>query len=336
MATIEMPMRIIGIEASPYSVKLRAFCRYRRIPYLWVSRMPQYFPETASLSPVLMPVVQYPDGQYAIDSTPIIHTLDSQCDPARSIYPTDPALRFLSLLIEDFADEWLTKCLFYYRFTYPADRAYGPRWVMDDTHPQATLEELDERHHAFLARQTERMPLVGCVPEHAELLEQSYHHVLEILEPFVALEKFLFGTRPSLADFGLFGQLKTLATDPTPREVMRAKAPRVDTWTMRLDDTSGVEGEFLALDDLDPVVEKLIKLICEVYLSYLEANNSAHHANAKNFSTTLDGHKYTQATFKYQVKCLQHLREKYAGLPTTAKEKLMPFLNQASAKILSA
>lgn len=291
--------------------------------------MPQFYAETEHLSPVLMPVIQYTDGRYAIDSTPIIRQLESECDPVRSIYPRDAASKFLSLLIEDFADEWLTKCLFHYRFSNAADRIYGPRWVMDDTYPQAVTAELDARHDEFLARQTDRMPLVGCVPEHAQLFEQSYQRLLEILEPFVALERFLFGTRPTIADFGLYGQLKTLATDPSPRAVIRAIAPRVDTWIMRLDDTSGVDGEFVDFENIDPAVRQLTQLIVEIYLPYLDANSTALRSGAKTFSTNLNGHDYAQATFKYQAKCLQGLRDEYAALSAADKEKLEAYLGHA-------
>ena len=49
--------------------------------------------------------------------------------------PSDPATAFLSLLIEDMADEWLSKCVFHNRFSKPENRSYGPAWVMDDAHP---------------------------------------------------------------------------------------------------------------------------------------------------------------------------------------------------------
>ena len=232
------PLRIIGIEASPYSVKLRAYCRYRRIPYIWLSRMPQYYAETKGVKPLIMPVVQHGDGRFETDSTPIILALESTAEPARSIFTDNPVLNFLSFLIEDFADEWLTKCVFHYRFSYEADRDYGPKWVMDDAHPQATTAEIASLSSAFLQRQTERMPLVGSTPGNAPILEQSFRKLLDILEPFVSLEKFLFGTCPSLADFGLFGQLKTLGTDPTPHNIIRTMAPRLEHWTQRIDDLS--------------------------------------------------------------------------------------------------
>ena len=61
--------RLIGVELSPYTVKLRAILRYRHIPHVWLCRFPQFFEETRTLNPGLMPVLQYPDGAYRVDST---------------------------------------------------------------------------------------------------------------------------------------------------------------------------------------------------------------------------------------------------------------------------
>lgn len=336
MNNIEKPVRIIGVEASPYSVKLRAYCRYRHIPYRWVCRMPQYFEETQGLKPLIMPVVQYADGEYAVDSTPIMQALESQCDAARTISPPDPALRFLSLLVEDFADEWLTKCLFHYRFTYPEDRDYGPTWVMEDTHPNLSRAELERISEEFRQRQTERMPLVGCVPEHAPLFESTYKRVLDILERFVSLDKFLFGSRPSHGDFGLFGQLKTLSTDPTPRAVMRERAPHVDMWLMRLDDLSGLEGVFVDVENLAAATYELLELVAEIYLPYLIANDQAIDDGQERFTVSLRGHQYSQSTFKYHKKCLKTLRAEFVGLSADAKARVEQILGKENCESFTA
>ena len=91
--------RIIGVESSPYTVKVRAVMRFRRLPHVWVSRMPQNFEETEHVRPLLMPVVQFPDGTYRADTTPIILDLERLHPNSRSIVPTDLAAAFLSLLI---------------------------------------------------------------------------------------------------------------------------------------------------------------------------------------------------------------------------------------------
>ena len=233
--------RVIGIESSPYAVKVRAVMRYRRLPHAWVARSPRFFAETQHVRPLIMPVVQYPDGEYRTDSTPILLDLEDR-HADRSILPDAPDQAFLALLIEDMADEWLTKSLFHYRFSHAPDRRFAGSWVMDDAHPDIDADELETVTAAFVARQTERMPLVGCTKENGPHFERFYEAVLEILERFVATDRFLFGSRPSIADFGLYGQLSTLSTDPTPGALIRAKAPRALHWIWRTADASGVEG----------------------------------------------------------------------------------------------
>jgi hypothetical protein len=42
--------------------------------------------------------------------------------PERSLHPTEPALRFLSELLDEYGDEWVNKLMFHYRWGYPADQ----------------------------------------------------------------------------------------------------------------------------------------------------------------------------------------------------------------------
>ena len=88
------------------------------------------------------------------------------------------------------------------------------------------------------------MPLVGCTPQNKPVIEQSFHKLLSILDGFATRDEYLFGTRPAIADFGLFGQLKTLASDHTPMMIMRTSVPSVYDWVRRLEDSSGIEGEY--------------------------------------------------------------------------------------------
>ena len=77
--------RLIGVELSPYTIKLRALMRYRRIPHIWICRFPQFFPETENLKPGLMPTVQYPEGTYHTDSTIVSEDLESRHPDVRSV-----------------------------------------------------------------------------------------------------------------------------------------------------------------------------------------------------------------------------------------------------------
>ena len=117
---------------------------------------------------------------------------------------------------------------------------------------------------------------------------------------------------------------------------MRDKAPRVDMWIMRMDDTSGVDGDFVAFDKLGPALGQLLDLIVEVYLPYLEANSLAFNLGKDSFSTKLKGHRYTQGTFKYQTKCLKVLSDRYAKLPSEPKDKVNQVLGGVCARYFCA
>eukprot|EP00438_Fugacium_kawagutii_P028857 Skav214196 [mRNA] locus=scaffold2153:110538:112111:+ [translate_table: standard] len=59
---------------------------------------------------------------------------------------------------------------------------------------------------------------------------RSYMETLQMLEKHLALRPFLFGQRPSLADFGLAGQLYQCFSDVLAGELMRLHAPHVALW----------------------------------------------------------------------------------------------------------
>ena len=124
--------RVIGGPGSPYSFKLRAVLRYRRIPHSWV--VPPKFQdpegELAKAGKGIIPVMQLPDGRYWADSTPMILALEEMHPEARSVLPPDPADRFLALLLEDIADEWLVFPMFDYRWAEPIDQEFCARRQM--------------------------------------------------------------------------------------------------------------------------------------------------------------------------------------------------------------
>jgi len=103
-------LRIVGAPGSPYSRKLRAALRYRRIPYAWIQRGA---PEARGLPrPKLELLPQLiragADGALAAhtDSTPLLRELEAAYS-GRSLIPSDPVVACIDALLEDYADEWL-------------------------------------------------------------------------------------------------------------------------------------------------------------------------------------------------------------------------------------
>jgi glutathione S-transferase len=318
--------RLHGANPSPYSQKMRAIMRYRRLPFVWDNDGTAREVAIAAQLPPVIPVLRFPDGRLMNDSTPLAYELERLHPQARSILPDDPGLAFLSDLIEDFADEWVTKIMFHYRWFYADDRKFAQLWISGDRMIGAAPEKRQAAMTAFNDRQIGRMAIVGCTEANRPIIEASYFRLLDILAPHVAQMPFLFGSRPSLADFGLFGQLIILATDPTPEAEMRRRAPDVFLWLMRLDDASGVDGAWIEPDALPSAVVELLRLAADVYLPFLKANTEAFEHGDQEVAVSLLGQRYTQAPFRYQVKCYDGLRKKFAALGESARSRIAPVL----------
>ena len=222
------------------------------------------------------------------------------------------------------------KALFHYRFDRPVDQRAGAMWVMDDAHPNADDEQLEALTAEFVDRQVSRRAFVGCTPENAPVFEALYRNVLAVMEGFVATDRFLFGSRPSLADFGIASQLHTLSADPTSAAIMRETAPRTLHWIKRMHDCSGVEGEWRSPDQpLQDAVRALLAIAGRWYLPFLRANAAAVQERAEMVVVDVDGHDYQQPPYRYQAQCYGRLVSLYAGLSEAARTAIDPALDEA-------
>lgn len=326
--------KLYGGLGSPYSMKMRAVLRYRRLPHQWIAaNNPQIMaPLFAQVKAPVIPVLEFPDGIVMNDSTPLVLELERRHPGVRSIVPDDAGQAFLAALLEDFADEWGTKAMFHYRWDRERDQRQMSQWLAFDRLKGRGREAIQAAADLFRARQVGRMALVGCTPQNAPLIEATAQRVYALLDCMAAEDLYLFGSRPSLADFAWFGQLSQLAVDPTPHDLMRETAPLLMRWLVNIDDASGIEGEWR-----DPALAPtsatagLLKLAGEVYLPFLQANAQAIKDGRETFETELMGHPYSQGVFRYQAKCLAELRAAYARLSVEARRRVDPILDAAGA-----
>ena len=320
---MSQPYRILGELGSPYSMKMRAILRYRRLPHTWVQINAGNDAERAAVRAPVIPVIQFPDGTYHNDSTPMIFALEDLHPNQRSIVPPDPANAFLAALLEDMADEWATKVMFHYRWRRERDQVQMSEWLSYDRAMGGGYEAIKAYAEAFRARQTGRMPLVGCTEENAPLIEETAHQLCALFEAHVLQQPFFFGDRPSLAEFGWYGQFSQLIVDPSPNDLLRQIAPFAVRWIMQVEDLSGWEGEWAAPDaPLPPIVDQLLAFAGKVYFPFLEANARAVRAGEETFGVELLGRPYSQGAFKYQVRCLNTLRATYRALAPEVKHSL--------------
>jgi glutathione S-transferase len=321
------PHRIFGAELSPYSVKVRSYLRYKRIPHEWIERNASNIEEFRKHARLpLIPLVIQPDGTAIQDSTPILERLEAEW-PEPSIHPADPALCFVSALIEEYGDEWGNKWMFHYRWTYEPDQKSAAERLARANAVGQGEEAIAELSQMLIGRMVPRLSFVGSNEKTRPCIEASYARVLELVESHLANRPFLFGARPAFADFGLFPQLYQCWSDPTPGALIEKGAPNVKAWIQRMLDPSAL-GEFETWEALEPTLFPLLREdVGAHFLPWSQANAAALEAGEETFSVDLGRFPFTQQPQKYHAKSLRALRARYAAVRD--RSALDPVLDRA-------
>lgn len=331
-----------GAFSSPYSLKMRAVLRYRHIPFRWVLRNSTW-DDLPDVPVKVIPVISFPDadgnhGETMVDSSPQIARLEAEFS-GRSLVPGEPALAFLDFLLEDYADEWVTKMMYHYRWTYGPDIEKAGRLLPLDQDLHASDEQLARMHDFIIERQVSRRALVGSTDTNQPIIEGSYERLLDLLQTHLGIHPFLLGNRPGRADFAIFGQLKPLLWwDPTPMAVAVERAPRALNWIERVDDLSWweVDGDrgWADVAALPATVHALLREAGSTYAPFMLANAAALDTGAEEVVCEILGHEYRQGPFKYQAKCLQWLRDEYAALDDAARTTVDGILDGTGCETL--
>ena len=97
--------RLFGVELSPYSLKVRAYFRYKNIPHEWVARDSTNQEEFARYAKLPLVPLRCHAGRAGVCRIPHPSwSILSNSSPEPSIHPSDPTLAFLSALIEEYGD----------------------------------------------------------------------------------------------------------------------------------------------------------------------------------------------------------------------------------------
>jgi glutathione S-transferase len=319
----ENPVRFVGGTGSPYTQKMAALMRYRRIPYAVTWGQPAEVCAALGVEeprPTLMPTFFFEeDGETraVCDSTPIIRRLE-EAYKGRSVAPADPALAFIDYLIEDFADEWCTKYMFHYRWHPQVDADNAATLLPLGMDVSLPAEQWSALKKYIGERQISRLYVVGSNETTAPVIDASFRRFLQALEAHLANQKFMLGNRPGAGDFGLFGQLTQLVGfEPTSRAIAHDVSPRTVAWVDQVYDLSGVEpaaDDWLSIEDQPASLRGLLAEIGRVYAPAQLANAAAVHAGEESWECQIDGATWTQQTFPYQAKCLRWTNERYQAL----------------------
>jgi glutathione S-transferase len=342
--SINQRVELMGAPGSPYSRKMIALLRYRQIPHsvFWNEQsIPSDYPKPRiPLLPTLF--LRNPETgerDAATDSTPLIRRFERET-PERSVIPSDPVVSLLNDLIEDYGDEWLTKAMFHFRWAHQEDAENAaPLLVFWNTN---TLSDADAEAFAsmFSKRQIDRLFVVGSNEVTAQTIEASFTRLIETLDELIAEKGFIFGGRPSSADFAIYGQLTQLAiVEPTSATITSNISQRVRAWVDLMDDLSGVpanESDWITRESAKTTLGPLLKEIGRTYVPAMLANAKAIAEGKDNFETEIDGRSWTQPVFKYQMKCVEALRQTYSELDVADRSDLDEILAGSGCEALYA
>lgn len=342
--SIPNPLRLIGGNGSPYSRKMLAVMRYRRIPYAITWGDPATVLDQLGIAKpkmVFYPTFLFEDEngkpEAMCDSTPIIERLEAAVGE-RSVIPDDPALAFINYLLEDFGDEWCTKYMFHYRWHFEddADNAGNLLALAQDL----TLDETMRLQfkQSFSERQIGRLRYVGSNDVTAPIIDASYRRLLSLLEAHFQQSPYLLGQRPGSGDFGIYGQFTQLVDfDPTPAAIAREISPRTVAWVSIMEDQSGLEPEasdWSTLETLPATLKGILGEVGRVYAPALLANAKALAAGEKEWQAEIDGASWRQQSFPYQGKCLQWINHKYLALSSENQGRVDKLLSGTGCEVL--
>ena len=320
-----MPLVLYGSTISYFTGKLEAALRYKEIDYRLEPMRSQaqrgLIPQATGV--FQMPALQLEDGRWLTDSTLILQWLD-EAYPAYPLLPQDAVLRFVSLMLEDYADEWLWRPAMHYRWHYAPDAARLSRHIsqelLSDMPGPLWLKQ-------FFVRQRQRRLFTvgdGVSPHTQAHVEGIYLGTLAALEAMLASRPFMLGARPSLVDMGFFGPLfRHFSQDPTAAALMQERAPHTQAWVARMWASGGSEMQ----GDLAPMLPQdfapLLREVGKAYMPYLLANAQAVAQGHKRFDVTIQGCAYRQVrTSRYRLLCLEMLQHHFAALSASQRVEL--------------
>jgi glutathione S-transferase len=262
---------LYGSQASLFTGKVRGYMNWKGVSFE-EKAVDETIMKTVILPNVgwpVVPVLQTPDGRIVQDTADIIAEIESSHSEP-SVMPAGPVQRFASLLMQVFADQWLLLPAMHYRWNYNED------WIFTEFGRSSAPDAPASEHYAIGKQRGERframVPLLGIDETTIPGIEASYEQFLSEFSAHLEEYDYVFGDRPSLADFALLGPLYAhLYRDPASREIMERVAPNVARWTERTISGQNREGDLLGGDVVPETLAPMFKRHSAEHFPVLEA-----------------------------------------------------------------
>lgn len=337
--------RLYGAAISLYTGKVRAYLRYRNVPFVEQAGRPEIFERIGFQ---MIPVLHAPDDELVQDTTVIIDYFEDKFAEngmaGSSVYPTGAAQRLVALLFEVYGDEWLVIPAMHYRWTYNLDfilEEFGKMLI-----PDASAEEQRAMGEKISAPFRGSLPILGITDDTVAGIESDYEELLQLLDEHFAKHRYLLGSRPSIGDYGLMGPLYAHNyRDPWSGEQMRRIAPNVARWVGSMNTPTPNAGHFLPDDEIPetllPLLEKMFSEAMPALMASLEANAAWIEANADaeeiprgvgEHEFVIGGKHGKRMIRSYSQWMLQRPLDDYRALTAKDRERVDDLLEQVGGR----
>ncbi|WP_417497020.1 glutathione S-transferase N-terminal domain-containing protein [Maricaulis sp.] len=348
-----MSYTLIGTAVSLYTGKARGYLRWKNVPFR------EQLSTARTYKSVILPRVGWPvvpvllhddgseHGAVVQDTTEIIDYVEAH-EPGPSVYPAGPVQKLAALILELFGDEWLVIPAMHYRWAYNRDFAQGEFGATSfpDLPPEEQRAAVQKSVDFFSGA----LPVLGICPESVPAVEAAFEAFLAAFEAHLEQYDFLFGTRPSIGDYGFLGPLYAhLLRDPASGEIMERLAPRVADWARRTHAPQhALTGDFLENDEIPPTLMPILEMFAAQQLPVLfdtaaalgewgEANPDAQELpRILGFNKAVIGHgdnrvETDRAIIPYPLWMLQRVTDHLASLRGVDREQANELLRSIGA-----
>jgi glutathione S-transferase len=325
---------LYGAQISYFTGKVRAYLRWKGISFTEVTPTAEIYRDVIlpRVGFPVIPVMVTPNGDVLQDSSAIIETLE-RAHAGPSIFPAGGTQRLVSALLELYGDEWLVIPAMHYRWHHNRDwaiRAFG-----EVSAPHATPDEQVAIGSRRAAPFAQAATALGAEPHMHTVIERSYEGLLGELDRHFAVTPYVFGTRPCIGDFGLFGPLYAHQyRDPASGALMRRVAPNVVAWVERMRDAPTPHGgEFIPDDEVpDTLLPVLRRMMREQLPELVDTARAlrdwlaAHHRekiprSIGTHSFEIGGVRGERYIGCYKLWMLQRALDVYRGLTASERER---------------
>ena len=296
----------------------------------------------------VMPVLKTPQGEWVQDTSSIIDLIEERF-PANPVLPQTPVLKFASLMLEAWGDEWWVPIAMHTRWNYPENYA-----LFEHDAGKALLPGMPRFIQNMAAKRPATMlkgmlPAVGIVPEQYDTMNTWTTQMLDALDAHFQIHAFLMGSRPSLGDIGLVGTMYGhLGRDPWPKRELIEPRQHLHAWLERMKNPAPhAKGELFTDAQipatLDPVFHSVfhefIPLVKEIATQVTElvptwGLNRKLPRMVGTAKTTMGGKPFQRGALPYMIWMLQRAMDTYHSMNSSDQKAVADWLSLHKASDL--